>query len=388
MRVTVSIAITSEMISASSVAEPSPGEVVYSSGSTYLAGNVVISTATHKKYTSLQGVQSTVTISIASPAVITWPAHGLVSGDPIIFASTGALPSGITAGVTRYALVTGSDTFNVAATAGGVAIVTTGSQSGVHTAISNANIGHSLPIPPETKNDWWKESGVSNRMAAFDLKRNTQSIGPSPWSQTFAPGERANTIGVLGMDGDSITVSATSGGVSVYSLTVDLAIREVLDHYMYAYKPFATRSSIVQFDLPPISNIVITVTITRNTGDVGCGSIIVGTYAYIGDAQLGAESDSLNFSLITRDDYGDLAELVPRRTVPKINPTLLLDKSRVRDVDNVRKNLNAVPALWTGLDDATNGYFDLLCILGIYRQFKINPAHPTTAVITLEIEEI
>ncbi|HXG94150.1 MAG TPA: tail fiber protein [Blastocatellia bacterium] len=77
---------------------------------------------------------STVTITIASPAVVSWTGHGLREGSPVKFSTTGSLPTGITAGVTYYVLSPQTDSFNVAATPGGSAISTSGSQSGTHTA--------------------------------------------------------------------------------------------------------------------------------------------------------------------------------------------------------------------------------------------------------------
>lgn len=77
---------------------------------------------------------STVTMTIASPCVITKTAHGLVAGQGVKFVTTGALPTGITASIT-YAVLTvlTADTFTIAATATPtVAINTSGSQSGVH----------------------------------------------------------------------------------------------------------------------------------------------------------------------------------------------------------------------------------------------------------------
>lgn len=78
---------------------------------------------------------ATVTITIASPGVISWAAHGLVAGAPVSFTTTGALPTGITAGTIYYVLASGlaAGTFQIGATPGGTAIVTTGTQSGVHT---------------------------------------------------------------------------------------------------------------------------------------------------------------------------------------------------------------------------------------------------------------
>jgi len=77
----------------------------------------------------------TATMTIASPAVVTKVGHGLVLNDIVYFTTTGALPTGVTAGTSYYVIATGltADNFQFSATLGGSAIVTTGSQSGVHT---------------------------------------------------------------------------------------------------------------------------------------------------------------------------------------------------------------------------------------------------------------
>jgi hypothetical protein len=80
---------------------------------------------------------STVTISVASPGVVTWTAHDLAANSPVVFSTTGVLPAGLTAGTTYYVkTVLSANTFTVSATAGGSAINTTASPaaSGVHTA--------------------------------------------------------------------------------------------------------------------------------------------------------------------------------------------------------------------------------------------------------------
>jgi len=77
---------------------------------------------------------STVTLTIANPGVVSWTSHGRAANDPVMFITTGALPTGVVAGTTYYVSATGltSDTFQISATAGGASIITTGSQSGVH----------------------------------------------------------------------------------------------------------------------------------------------------------------------------------------------------------------------------------------------------------------
>ena len=81
----------------------------------------------------------TFTVTIATPGVITWTGHGLSEGSSFVPSTTGALPTGMTAGNRYYVLATSLtvDTFRFAATQGGAAINTSGSQSGVHTAVSS-----------------------------------------------------------------------------------------------------------------------------------------------------------------------------------------------------------------------------------------------------------
>jgi hypothetical protein len=75
-----------------------------------------------------------VTISVASPGVVTWPAHGLAANTIVNLSTTGALPTGYTAGTTYYVRNPTATTFQLSASSGGASINTTGVQSGVHTA--------------------------------------------------------------------------------------------------------------------------------------------------------------------------------------------------------------------------------------------------------------
>jgi hypothetical protein len=73
----------------------------------------------------------TVTISIASPAVITWPGENISINTPVRFTTSDALPTGITAGTTYFVKSTvNGNGFTISATVGGPAVNTTGTQSG------------------------------------------------------------------------------------------------------------------------------------------------------------------------------------------------------------------------------------------------------------------
>lgn len=92
-------------------------------------------------WTDLRG--STFTVTIASPGVFTLTSHGLGIGDAIVFQTTGALPTGLTAGTTYYVISAGltSNAFEVSTTPGGSAVNTSGTQSGTH---SVTNVEHIL----------------------------------------------------------------------------------------------------------------------------------------------------------------------------------------------------------------------------------------------------
>jgi len=82
----------------------------------------------------------TCTISVASPAVITYPNTGRnrpENGCPVRLTTTGALPTGLSTGVTYYVVNSTGSTSNLSLTPGGSPIVTTGAGSGTHT-IQNA----------------------------------------------------------------------------------------------------------------------------------------------------------------------------------------------------------------------------------------------------------
>lgn len=90
----------------------------------------------------------TVTISNASPAVVTLTNHGLRDGTGVAFSTTGTLPTGITAGTTYYARSTASNTSNLYDTAehaiagGSTGRVNTSSDgSGTHTVKSAYFLG-------------------------------------------------------------------------------------------------------------------------------------------------------------------------------------------------------------------------------------------------------
>ncbi len=234
----------------------------------------------------------------------------------------------------------------------------------------------------------WLLVSQTNKWAMFDTLRNTQTITPITQTIVITPTARFDSIAFMGMDATKITVNVKVAGLDTYNKTITTDERNTSGWYAYFFNAFYRSPSSAVFDVPPQVGSVVTITIENSQGSVKTGAIVLGMSQYIGAVQYGAESDVLNFSTIARDFAGGTSELIQRRNVPKTIQNIMASKSLTNNIINLRENLNAIPAVWSGLDDAANPFFNSLLILGVYKRFTINLTYPEDIVLALELEEI
>ncbi|MEI6798426.1 MAG: hypothetical protein WCO04_04330 [Pseudomonadota bacterium] len=133
---------------------------------------------------AVAGLTQTVTGTIAAPGVFTTPlAHGLSIGSQVKFSTTGALPTGIVAGTFYYVLtVPLTTTFTLAATAGGAAITTSGTQSGVHTLVPTPTSSQRLFIAKvmAIEDSFGGTEDVAKRKATIAINCQPVAIPPNP----------------------------------------------------------------------------------------------------------------------------------------------------------------------------------------------------------------
>lgn len=126
---------------------------------------------------------ATITVTIATPAVVSWTSHGLAEGAPVIFTTSGALPTGITAGTTYYVgRSPGANSFNistsVANAAAGTFVATSGTQSGTHTGTNHTTTRGtgSGTTELELKNGLWTNKNAitlyNNSVATSSISAN------------------------------------------------------------------------------------------------------------------------------------------------------------------------------------------------------------------------
>jgi hypothetical protein len=147
---------------------------------------------------------STVTLTIASPCVVTWANHMLPENTAIRITTSGALPTGLTAGKIYYTKDEQYGTFNLSETPGGVAINTSGSQSGTHTALGTV---HEII-----------EALASGAVITATLNPATTLTVSAVTSGTLKVGMLISGVGVT--SGTYITALGTgTGGTGTYTVT-------------------------------------------------------------------------------------------------------------------------------------------------------------------------
>lgn len=151
------------------------------------------------------------TMTIASPCVVSKISHGLVAGDKINFKTSGALPTGLAVDTDYYVISAGltADAFQIATSAEGVAIDTSGSQSGTHNLVkvlSKVEIAKVVTITDNT--NITLDTGVQVATASYFYKKNTNKtftgteFGGVVYNDVLYAG---NTLESFSFDGGSIT---------------------------------------------------------------------------------------------------------------------------------------------------------------------------------------
>lgn len=171
-------------------------------------------TATVKKTFTTTVGQGTVTISNASPALISQTAHGLHPGDSFRLTTTGGLPTGLATGTTYFVLSTAfsADYFRVAASVEGAAINTSSAGSGTHTinpltGWGNASAWGRIQDPGGVKEFTFQMNITAAATVRFKFSPSAKFTGGSP-SVSVTPSATDEVV-LLGAGTDA---SPTFGG--------------------------------------------------------------------------------------------------------------------------------------------------------------------------------
>ena len=258
---------------------------------------------------------------------------------------------------------------------------------------SNLNKDPSLATIDTPSADWLV-LGPTNKYAAFYALRSTGTAIASGSSIVLTPGVRVDAIGFSHLSNcASVNVSIArtgSPGTPVYTKNTALATRRTGgSFYRWFFTPFTYKTEFALFDLPPLTDAIITITPTSPSGSGNCtiGTCVIGMQEYIGIALQEPENDALNFTAVNRAFDGSITSVVRRRNVPKNSIQV---KVAIEDVDRVlevRDRLNGLTSIYSALDDTQHGYYSAFFRYGIYKRWTVTPKNQDHAIATMEIEE-
>jgi hypothetical protein len=267
---------------------------VRSTTTVYAAGDQVMES--HLIYESKLGSRAAVTMTIASPCVVTWTAHGLAANTPISFTTTGALPTGLVAGTVYYVLAPVTNTFNVSATAGGAAINTSGSQSGTHTATASLNLNKAV-----SDTVYWLLIGATNQRKMVDAYNNTKTENPEAIILTMTPRQISQGLYLGGLDANevSVVVQDVTEGI-VYSETKSLVIQDNASSFFnWFFKRIRRQTYFFTGLLPVYNNPIVTIAIKKPGGIPKCGMCALGPLIDAGLSQYGLSREIKDYSSST-----------------------------------------------------------------------------------------
>lgn len=147
-------------------------------------------------------------------------------------------------------------------------------------SVQAGNIGHT----PGLDVLWWVDNGPINSLAMFDTSVQTATTRIGGLSWTLSVG-RFTAIGLMGLVGQSITVTINDGATVIFTETRTLASSEG-SYYGFCMDEFFQIGETAFYGLPSTSTATVTISI-GGAATTACGLCVIGKQVFIGNAQYG-----------------------------------------------------------------------------------------------------
>ena len=272
-----------------------------------------------------------------------------------------------------------------------VSVVTENSHL-VYESLVSDNSGHNpqltnTDVVPIISNAKWKYKYRTNRHRMFDYLKGDVSIATSPFKLVLRPKKRLDTISFFDLQATDLDITVRNYGdpSAVYTLDGSLLERNVTTIYEYFFAPFVYVKKVATFNIPPIPDPVIEITLSDTSGALEVGRLSIGQSTYLGAIQWNPVVDADNYSKVNWDEFGR-AELIPIPSVPSNQQKIIVHAHRLNLVRQFRELSNAVPVVWSGLDDIDHNYTESLLVFGIYDNYQIVEIDSSFSELNLSIK--
>lgn len=240
------------------------------------------------------------------------------------------------------------------------------------------------PVTDITK---WILKGNTNRWRMFDYNQGNPTVAPSPFTLVLMPGKRVDSL-TLELKATTLEVNVNKGigGPLVYTLDGFLQERKATNAYEYCFLPFSYRRMVTTNNIPPVTDPVITITLTDPSGFVEVSRLAVGQSTFLGNIKWSPIVDADNYSKIEWDQFGH-ASLTPVPSLPLNEHKVIFKNNRLDIVRRFRDEANGRAAVWSGMDDIQGDLSESLIIFGVYRSYQIE-VEPAESILNLSLKGI
>lgn len=237
---------------------------------------------------------------------------------------------------------------------------------------------------PELTPSRWLEISPTNRWNMFDSKVGTVTTVPLNLTVSLSTGI-VSGVSALGLSGKTAQVQMKDsvGGTIVYDRTITLDGSLITSFYEWFYEDFEQLTDISLTDLPShYYNPEVIFKVQATTGNVSCGTFVVGKAYTLGQSQYGASVGIISYSTKQADTFGNIT-VVKRQNSKRNNLQLMTDKSLFNKTFKLLSELDSIPCIYIGTE--VLGYEPLI-VYGFWKDFSIEVAYPTMNLTNIEIE--
>lgn len=260
-------------------------------------------------------------------------------------------------------------------TAGQRAIRTTSTTHSIYERLVNGTTA----TPPEDDATNWVRVGPTNRWRMFDRATGTLSSATGSIAVTIAPG-MVRALALLDVTANSVTVTVTNAGSTVYTRTVSLNTGYGVTSWdTYFFTEVVLKRTVVLTDIPPYAGGEITITI-NGTGTVSVGTVVAGSLFEIGRTRYGVGLGIIDYSKKETDAFG-ATSITERAFAKRMTVPVTVDDVNVDEVARRLALIRATPVVWLG-----SSRYDQSVVYGFYKDWSINITYDTVSDCSLTIE--
>lgn len=229
---------------------------------------------------------------------------------------------------------------------------------------------------------WWLDLGPTNRWKMFDESVSSQTLNADSISCVFNGAGLIDSVALLNINAATarFVMEDAVDGV-VYDQTYNLTSTSgITDWYAYFFEPIVRAVDFVEIEMPKYLNPTITVTLTDTGETVGLGTCVLGLRKDVGVTQIGMSGGIRDYSVKSRDDFGNFS-ILERAYSRRKTLSVLIDASFVDELDALLSSFRATAIVYVGSESYASSV-----VYGYYQDFTIAVNYINNAICNIELE--